>query len=114
MRTTNHPSAGQAGSHVPCPLAKTALPAGKAPFTWLWCWVAFGEQSMVISRTRRSTLLAFDFGITPGLGHQRRSSEVDVCRTTAVIVINRFRRTCYDSDAIDGYRAIGHPDRILA
>jgi protein phosphatase len=35
MRTTNHPSAGQAGSHVPCPLAKTALPAGKAASTWV-------------------------------------------------------------------------------
>jgi hypothetical protein len=45
---------------MPCPLAKTVLPAGKAPFTWLRCWVTFGEQSMVISRARRSSRHAGD------------------------------------------------------
>ena len=41
----------------------TDLPAGKKPFLpggktatlWAWCWVAFGEQTMVISRECRST-----------------------------------------------------------
>jgi len=48
----------------------TDLPAGKKPFLpggktatlSAWCWVAFGEQTMVISREcRRSALRLSDF-----------------------------------------------------
>ena len=52
MKTANCPSSAGAGPHVSCPLAKTALAGGKSQFTWPWCWVTFGEQSMVISRAR--------------------------------------------------------------
>jgi hypothetical protein len=54
MKTSNRTCAGEAGSHMTCPWAKTAFAGGKARFTYSWCWVTFGEQSMVISRERRS------------------------------------------------------------
>jgi hypothetical protein len=44
MKTINHRGVMRLGSHVICPLAKTALPGGKGPFTWSWCWVTFGER----------------------------------------------------------------------
>jgi len=35
------------------PAGKNGLHAGKAAFTWVWCWITLGEQSRVISRARR-------------------------------------------------------------
>src|ERR1017187_5389213 len=37
------------------PVGKKVQPGGKGVLTWPWCWVTFGEQSLVISRERRST-----------------------------------------------------------
>src|SRR6266571_5350179 len=54
MRTINHWGVARPGSRVICPRAKKDLPGGKGPVAWLWCWVTFGEQSMVISRECRS------------------------------------------------------------
>jgi hypothetical protein len=53
VRTTNHPTAGQARS-APC-LARrqNGVARRQMVFTWPWCWVTCGEQSMVISRERR-------------------------------------------------------------
>jgi hypothetical protein len=58
MKTNDRTSAGEAGSHVPCPWARTAFAGGKEDFTSPWCWVTFGEQSKVISPERRRSLAA--------------------------------------------------------
>ena len=59
------------------------------------------------------TLLALHPGFTARLEHQCCSPEIDVGRSAAVMVINRFGGARHHGDAIDGHRPIGHPGPIL-
>ena len=56
-KTNNRTTAGEAVRTCLARGQEQAFAGGKEHFTSPWCWVTFGEQSMVISRERRSTSL---------------------------------------------------------
>jgi hypothetical protein len=53
-KTNNRTTAGEAVRTCLARGQEQAFAGGKEHFTSPWCWVTFGEQSMVISRERRS------------------------------------------------------------
>ena len=54
VKTAKTGSVARRGLARILPVGKKVQPGGKGVLTWPWCWVTFGEQSMVISRERRS------------------------------------------------------------
>jgi hypothetical protein len=52
-KTGNHPSAGRGRCACDLPGSKNGVCRRQSRLTPSWCWVTFGEQSMVISRERR-------------------------------------------------------------
>ena len=55
VKTAKTGSVARRGLARILPVGKKVQPGGKGVLTWPWCWVTFGEQSMVISRERRRT-----------------------------------------------------------